>query len=361
MRTNTFKDLSFHQRYKIVAVFLLILATAAVYSQVWNFEFITFDDDVYVYSEPHVKEGLTIESVIWCLKNSHAFNWHPLTSISLFLNASVFGLSPGSFHLVNVAFHIFNSLLLLLVFLKMTGSFWRSLIIASLFALHPLHVESVAWVSERKDVLSAFFWFLMMLCYWWYTVSPRLTRYAFVVVSLILGLLAKPMLVTLPFVLLLTDYWPLGRLQPGASMRTAYSLIAEKVPLLLIAAIFTVVTFLVQKSTGMMNNMPVYPLDSRVANALVQYVEYLKDMVWPFHLSIHYPYPLQIAQNMTVLAGFMLLALTLAVVWYVRKLPYLAVGWFWYLGTLIPVIGIVQVGAQARADRYTYLPLIGIL
>jgi protein O-mannosyl-transferase len=360
MRMDTFKESIFHQRYRIIAVFLLILATVAVYSQVKDFAFITFDDDVYVYSEPHVKEGLTIQNIVWCIRNSHAFNWHPLTSISLFMNASVFGLSPASYHLVNVAFHIFNTLLLLLIFAKMTGKFWQSLFVASLFALHPQHVESVAWVSERKDVLSAFFWFLTMLCYWWYAVSPRLTRYIFVALSLILGLLAKPMLVTLPFILLLMDYWPLGRLNPGITKKAVYSLLAEKVPLLFIVAIFSVVTFFVQKSTGMVKSMMHHPLDIRIANVFVQYVAYLKDMVWPFHLSIFYPYPQKIMPVETALAVIMVLAFTLAAVWFVKKLPYLAVGWFWYLGTLIPVIGIIQVGAQARADRYTYLPLIGI-
>ena len=196
---------TFISGYKlIITVFLLLIITIlAVYSRIGTFEFITFDDNIYVYAEPHVKEGLTFQSVIWCLKHSHANNWHPITSISLFLNSSLFGMNPGSYHLVNLAFHMANSLLLLLVLTLMTGNYWRSIFVSALFALHPLHVESVAWVSERKDVLSAFFWMLTMLSYWWYVSSPRIGRYILVMLFLVLGLLAKPMLVTLPFVLLL--------------------------------------------------------------------------------------------------------------------------------------------------------------
>ena len=353
------KQLTSINKLKTVVTFLLIITTLVVYYRVGTFDFITFDDNIYVYEELHVKEGLSFQNVLWCLKHPHANNWHPITSISLFLNSSLFGMNPGSYHFVNLAFHLANSLLLLLVLTLMTGNYWRSIFVAALFALHPLHVESVAWVSERKDVLSAFFWILTMLSYWWYASCPRIGRYILVVLFLVLGLLAKPMLVTLPFVLLLLDYWPLSRINPN-KLSQAKFLILEKLPLFVSVTIFSVVTFFVQNNSHMVKSTMAFPLNARIANAIVSYMAYLRDMLCPLYLSIFYPFPDNIPILQTVLAGFLLLSITLLALWFLKKFPYFAVGWFWYLGTLIPVIGIIQVGLQAKADRYTYIPLIGI-
>jgi len=357
---------------------LLAAAILAVYWPVRNYDFINLDDPTYVTENGHVQAGLTRENFIWALTATDAANWHPLTWISLMLDSELYGLNPAGHHLTSVFFHLANTLLLFLVLKLMTGAFWRSALVAALFALHPLHVESVAWVAERKDVLSTFFWIFTLWAYLGYVQRPGVRRYLLILLLFALGLMAKPMLVTLPCVLLLLDFWPLERIQLGqaSSSRTAlgpsaviaktprrqaFRLLLEKTPLFVLAAVSAFVTFVVQKSGGAVGALEVYPIKIRVANALVSYVRYMVKMIWPQNLAFFYPHPGQsLPMGQAAAAGLLLLLISIAVIRAGRRQPYLPVGWLWYLGTLVPVIGLVQVGEQAMADRYTYVPLIGL-
>jgi Flp pilus assembly protein TadD len=357
---------------------LLVAAVLAVYWQVWSYDFINLDDPLYVTNNRNVQAGLSRESVVWAFTTTHAANWHPLTWLSHMLDCQLYGLNPKGHHLANVFFHLLNTLLLFLVLQRMTGTLWRSGLVAALFALHPLHVESVAWVAERKDVLSTFFWMLTIWAYSRYVDRPKLARYLLTLLAFTLGLMAKPMLVTLPFVLLLLDYWPLERIQGGqlhtaASAETPLSsrlsklslqalrLIWEKVPFFVLAAASSVVTFLAQKSGEAIGSFDLFPLKIRLANALVSYIRYIGKMIWPQKLAVFYPHPDHILSMWQIVgAGLLLATVSLLVTKAGRRYPYLTVGWLWYLGTLVPVIGLVQVGAQAMADRYTYVPLIGL-
>ena len=346
---------------------LLILSILVVYWQVVDFEFVSYDDDVYVTRNPMVQQGLTLESVRRAFGSTHAEFWHPLTWLSHMLDVQIFGLNPGGHHFSNLLLHIINTLLLVWILRYTTGHLWRSYIVAALFALHPLHVESVAWVAERKDVLSAFFWMLATLMYVWYVKHHGIKRYLLVIIFFILGLMTKPMLVTLPFVFLLLDFWPLERLKSASPVKVdkaiqwqqAYYLIIEKIPLFIITTVFSVVTFLIQKADSHPGSFG-HPLNERLATSMVSYFKYLLKTLWPFHLSVFYPYPdsYEIWQVAGVIVFFALISF-----WILKaahRYPYLPVGWFWYIGTFLPVIGIVQVGAHAMADRYTYIPLIGI-
>jgi tetratricopeptide (TPR) repeat protein len=344
----------------------LVIATLAVYMQVTGHEIGYYDDELYVTENRHVQGGLTIDSVVWAFTTTHASNWHPLTWLSHMLDCQVFGMNPGWHHLINVLFHLANTLLLFLVFRRMTAALWRSAVVAALFALHPLHVESVAWVAERKDVLSTFF---SMWSYVRYVEHPGPGRYVPVLLFFGLGLMAKPMLVALPFVLLLLDYWPLARFQIGPPSRndsdaprgpSVPRVVLEKVPLFVVAMASSIVTFLAQQSGGTLGSFAVYPLDVRIANALVAYVGYLGKMIWPFQLAVLYPHPGTLPMWQVAMAASLLIAITLLAIRFLRERPYLAVGWLWYVGTLVPVSGLVQVGMQGMADRYTYVPLIGI-
>jgi len=357
---------------------LLIVATLGVFWQVRSHDFLNYDDDVYVSENSQVQDGFTRESVIWAFTSGYAYNWHPLTWLSHMLDCQLFGLNPGGHHLTNLMLHLANTLLLFLLLNRMTSSLYRSALVAALFALHPLHVESVAWVAERKDVLSTLFWMLTMWTYLLYVEHPRLGRYLLTLVVFTLGLMAKPMLVTLPCVLLLLDYWPLDRLalrQPEDSINSGAQkglssspqrsfllrLFWEKVPFFVLAAVSSAVTFLVQQSSGAVKSVESFPLSIRIANGLVSYVSYIYKMIWPQHLAVFYPHqgsslPMWLAGA----AGLLLLGISVAVMRAGRRHPYLAVGWLWYLGTLVPVIGLVQVGLQEMADRYTYVPLIGL-
>lgn len=357
---------------------LLIVATLGVFWQVRSHDFLNYDDDVYVSENSQVQEGFTRKSVIWAFTSGYASNWHPLTWLSHMLDCQLFGLNPGGHHLTNLMLHLANTLLLFLLLNRMTSSLYRSALVAALFALHPLHVESVAWVAERKDVLSTLFWMLTMWTYLLYVEHPRLGRYLLTLVVFTLGLMAKPMLVTLPCVLLLLDYWPLDRLalrQPEDSINSGAQkglssspqrsfllrLFWEKVPFFVLAAVSSAVTFLVQQSSGAVKSVESFPLSIRIANGLVSYVSYIYKMIWPQHLAVFYPHqgsslPMWLAGA----AGLLLLGISVAVMRAGRRHPYLAVGWLWYLGTLVPVIGLVQVGLQEMADRYTYVPLIGL-
>jgi tetratricopeptide (TPR) repeat protein len=341
----------------IAGLSLLILL---VFRQVGGHSFINLDDGLYVYQNPHVRGGLSKEGVARAFTTFHAANWHPLTWISHMTDVQLFGLDAGWHHRVNVLFHLANTALLFLVLWRMTGGLWQSAFVAALFAVHPLHVESVAWVAERKDVLSTLFWLLTMGAYLGYVRRPSVQRYLPVFVFLALGLMCKPMLVTLPFVLLLLDGWPLDRL----SLRTLGRRVLEKAPLLGLSTASCIITYIAQsqgKAVVPLGNMSVGP---RLSNALVSYAIYLEKAVWPSSLAVFYPHPAtigagipawKIAGAVLLLAGISFLALRER-----RRRPYLAAGWLWYLGTLVPVIGFVQVGAAAHSDRYTYVPLIGV-
>ena len=352
---------------RIVIPLFLVVATFAVYSQVLDHGFLNFDDNRYVTENTHINQGLTREGVVWAFTQSYASNWHPVTWLSHMLDFEIYGLDPFGHHLTNLLFHIANTLLLFGVLLKMTGTLWRSGLVAALFALHPLNVESVVWIAERKNVLSTFFWFLTLWAYAGYVEKKKIGAYLLVVLFLALGLMAKPMLVTLPFVLLLLDFWPLkrwGDTQAGSralKTETLASLVKEKIPLFILVVGASVTTYMVQKSGGAMRSTEFSSLYSSTANALVSYLEYLGKMAWPRGLSVFYPHPgnaLPVWKAM--ICGLVLAGITVWVVRAIRCAPYLAVGWLWYLGTLVPVIGIVQVGEQAMADRYMYIPLIGI-
>jgi len=331
----------------------LVLATAAAYQPVLKNGFVNFDDDVYVTENSNIKNGFTPQSILWALTSTHAENWHPLTWLSHILDYKLFGLNPAGHHFTNLMLHIINTLLLFFILQKMTGSTWPSAFVAALFAIHPLHVESAAWIAERKDVLSAFFWLLTMLVYWHYTQRPTLLRYLGTLILFSLGLMAKPMLVTLPFVLLLLDYWPLKRAID--SKRSIFKLVLEKLPFIVLAAISSVITYSLQTKTG----IDILPLSARISNAAVSYISYIGKMIYPAGLSVFYPYPPggTTAWKIT-LAVIFLVVITITAI--LSKRRYMLVGWLWYLGTLVPVIGFVQVGGQALADRYTYLPLTGI-
>ena len=334
----------------------LLIATFAVYAQVRTFEFLNHDDPVYVSHNSHVRQGITPESLRWAFTSGEGANWFPLTRLTHLLDAQLFGMDAGWHHLTNAAFHALAVLLLFAFLLRATRARWPSAFVAFLFALHPLHVESVAWVSERKDVLCALFWMLALWCWVQYAEHSERRWYMLSLAAFVLGLLAKPMIVSLPLLLLLLDFWPLRRYVTAGWKK----LIWEKVPFAALAAVASIVTYLVQQASGAVRTFAVLPIGLRIANALVSYVAYLGMLVWPANLAVFYPYPLELAWWKPVLAAAALIAITWFVLRSLRVRPYLAVGWFWYLATLVPVIGIVQVGAQARADRYMYVPMIGL-
>lgn len=348
----------------------LVFLTAAAFEPVRHNDFVNYDDNIYVTENRNVTVGLTADSIVWAFTTSDVSNWHPLTWLSHQLDCELFGLNPFWHHMTSLVFHIANTLLLFWVLNRMTKALWASAFVAAAFALHPLHVESVAWVSERKDVLSTFFWMLTMAAYIRYAEKPKVGRYLLVAAALCLGLMAKPMLVTLPFVLLLLDYWPLGRFRHQSLVEsesspyksaTALGLIIEKIPLLIIVIISCVVTYLVQQGGGAIRLSETFPLKLRIANALISYISYIAKMFYPASLAVLYPHPgesLPLWQSYISLA--ILVFVSALVILAIRKHPYLFVGWFWYLGVLVPVVGFVQAGVQAMADRYTYISSIGI-
>jgi tetratricopeptide (TPR) repeat protein len=347
-----------HNHRRLLLCIVLAVVTFAVYLPVRNHEFVRYDDDTYVTHNSNVKWGLSLQSIKWAFTTGYAANWHPLTWLSHQLDCQLFGLNSSAHHLVNVLFHVANTVLLFIVLSRMTGRIWPSVFVAGLFALHPLHVESVAWVAERKDVLSTLFWLLTMLAYVRYAEGPSAGRYVTALVLFILGLMCKPMLVTLPIVLLLLDYWPLNRLNSKLSI---LNLIVEKVPFFVFSVVSSVVTFVVQQKGGAMPTIYAIPLEGRIANAICSYPAYVGKMIWPARLAALYPHPVaQIPTARAVIYVALLVLITIFLIYHGRKYRYLIVGWFWYVVTLLPVIGIVQVGAQAMADRYTYVPLTGL-
>lgn len=336
----------------------LALVTAAVYCQVSSYDFINYDDPGYISENLHIQNGITLQSVKWAFTTGCMGNWHPLTWLSHMLDWRLYGSNAGGHHLTNLIFHIANTLLLFIVLKQMTQRTWPSAFVAALFALHPLHVESVAWVSERKDVLSTFFWLLTMWAYIRFVNRRRISNYLLIVAFFALGLMAKPMLVTLPFVLLLLDYWPLNRIK---SKQSLLPLFIEKIPLFVMVIASSIVTYLIQTKGGAVAKLAVLPLKFRILNAFVSYVEYIEKMIWPVRLVYFYPHhgP-DISVLYAIVSAGLLLAVTVFVLRFGKNRRYLVTGWFWYLGTLIPVIGIVQVGMQAMADRYSYITLTGL-
>ena len=352
-------------RTSSVAAALAALVVAA-YSRVGGNGFVDFDDGAYVYDNPVVREGLSADGVAWAFTAAHSANWHPLTWLSHMLDVSVFGLDPGAHHWVSVLLHALNTVLLFLVLRGLTGALWRAAFAAALFGLHPLHVESVAWIAERKDVLSALFWLLAIGAYARYARQPSRERYLVVAAAFALGLLSKPMVVTLPAVLLLLDAWPLGRWSPTEPRpwTRLRPLLVEKLPLFALSLVSSVVTWYAQSASAATGTLSSYPLVERLSNAVVSYGTYLAKTVWPASLGVFYPHPSTLGEGVQVgplvASAAALVTISVVAARQAARRPYLAFGWLWYLGTLVPVIGIVQVGSQACADRCTYLPLIGV-
>jgi tetratricopeptide (TPR) repeat protein len=369
----------------------LALVTTALYWPISHHDFVNFDDDDYITNNSHVQAGLTWAGVIWAFQSGAAANWHPLTWLSHMLDCQLYGLNPGGHHSTNLLFHVANTLLLFLLLRQLTGSLWRSAFVAALFAWHPLHVESVAWAAERKDVLSAFFWMLALIAYTRYAqkrskVEGRGSRadiavqaldsrllgaakrsgdgstldYLLALFFFVCGLMSKPMVVTLPFVLLLLDFWPLNRFQPGSSARSTINLIVEKLPFFALTLAASVVTYFVQTSGRVLWMPAERPISSHVANALWAYERYISKTFWPADLSIFYPYPHHWPAGLVIGAALLLALWSGLLLWRARQHPCLFVGWFWFLGMLIPTIGLVQVGSQSMADRYMYIPSVGL-
>ena len=358
-----------------VAIAVMILL---IYGKVINQQFVLLDDNMYITENVHVRDGITWDSIKWAFSFNDVVYLHPLTWLSHMLDVQIFGMQAGWHHLTNVLFHMANSLLLFLTFNRMTGAVWRSAFVALLFAVHPLNVESVAWVAERKSVLSTLFWMLTLWSYIRYVEQAKASRYLLALLFFVLGLLAKPMLVTLPFVLLLLDYWPLERmefhrLKPADKQKTKRGifrrfqshipnrLILEKLPFLALSLIFIFLSSLSLQRLGIVVSHGHHPMDLRLANAMVSYIKYLAKIIWPSNLAVIYPYPQTIPAWQVVGAVLLLAALTMLFFLKFRRAPFGGVGWLWYLGTLVPVLGLVQAGHwPAMADRFTYIPAIGI-
>jgi protein O-mannosyl-transferase len=374
------------QRKNLIPILICLALAILTVITFWSLKdcgFINLDDDFYVYGNAYVQSGLNWHSVGQAFSSELekvSCHWHPLTWMSLMLDYQIFGLNPQGFHLINLLFHVMNTILLFLVLRRMTKTLWPSAFVACLFAIHPLHVESVAWVTERKGVLSAFFWMLTVGAYSYYVEHPGFRRYFFVFLFFVLGLMAKSIVVTLPFVLLLLDYWPLQRFgevrrdhkvqkeilevkkpaDPQYKWSLIYPLLWEKIPLFALSILSSIVTYLVAQKIGSVIPSEEMPLVVRMGNAFVSYIAYIGKMIWPSNLAIFYPYSGLLVPWQVLGSVSLFIAITLVVIWMIKKTPYLATGWLWYIGTLVPVIGIVQVGNQAIADRYTYIPLIGL-
>jgi len=370
-------DIKNRPRWKFIVSLFLVVMILTAYWQLPAHDFLEFDDNKYITQNAHVHKGITWESIAWAFSITDVAYWHPLTWVSHMLDYQLFGLTSGMHHLMNLFLHMASSLLLFLVLNRMTGALWQSAFVAAMFALHPLNVESVAWASERKNVLSTFFWMLTLTAYAAYAERPSINRYLLILWVFALGLMAKPMLVTLPLVFLLLDYWPLCRFNlerpHGGKQKNDTSLVAEfqrspvlrllleKVPLLIISAGCIYVSSLSMKHLGVVISTASVPMKLRIANALVSYLSYIEKMIWPQNLAVYYPYPQSIPLWQVAGAGLVLICISFLVLRTVRPKPYLAVGWFWYIGTLLPAIGLMQAGLwPAIADRFAYVPLIGL-
>jgi len=374
---NTRKNTFFNVRPDILICLFLVIAILVVYCQVRNHTFINLDDGSYILNNPHIRDGLNLEGIAWAFSFPGFDYWHPLTWLSHMLDCHLYGLKAGMHHQISVILHILNSVLLFLVFKKMTGAIWRSALVAGLFALHPMNVESVAWLAERKNVLSTFFWLLTMLTYIYYSKGPSVPRYLVILFVYTLGLMSKPMLVTLPFVLLLLDYWPLCRINLAHSgsnnQKTPKSnntdfqrsltlhLVLEKIPLIILSVVGIFLSSLAVQRLGIVISTASVPMKLRIKNALVSYVSYIIKMIWPHNLAVYYPYPQTLPLWQVTGAVLLLICISFLVFREIKSKPYLAVGWLWYIGTLLPVIGLVQAGLwPAIADRFAYVPFIGL-
>jgi len=340
---------------RAVLSLLLILLTLGVYNPAAYNDFVSFDDPAYVTSNPHVRAGLTWDTVKWAFRSTEQANWHPLTWLSHALDCQFFHLNPAGHHYTNVLLHAATAVLLFLFLQAATGFAWRSAMVAALFAIHPVNVESVAWAAERKNVLCMFFFVLMLLAYRWYAQRPGWKRYSLVALLFAMGLMSKPMLVTVPFLLLLLDYWPMGRTKEHSLGR----LVAEKLPLLAMSAASSVVTIIAQEADGAIHSSD-FTLSNRLQNAILSYARYVGKAIWPSDLAAFYPHRQHLPAWQVALAALLLVSITSAVLLFGRKQQYLAVGWFWFLGAMVPVIGLVQAGEQGMADRYAYLPFVGL-
>ncbi len=342
----------------------LLVAVCAIFSPVVGCDFVNYDDLGYITQNQNIQHGLTAESLKWAFTTGHSSNWHPLTWISHIIDFQLFGLKPLGHHVVNVLFHAANSVLMFLLLRRMTGTIWRSAFVAAMFAIHPLRVESVAWISERKDVLSTFFWLLtagMYVCYAQKN-AGRGKWFALALCFYALGLMSKPMVVTLPFILLLIDFWPLRRfsIEDVGLTNRFVRLLLEKIPFIFLSITSSVVTFFVQQKGGAVSSLDSITVAQRIENMFVAYVRYIGKAFWPSKLSILYPHPIQWPWWVIIVCFIFLVAITILAIQQLRFRPYLAVGWFWFLGMLVPVIGLVQVGMQSMADRYSYVPIVGI-
>ena len=363
--SDTFAEKGSKMRNLLVICTALLVIILAVYLQVGNHEFLNYDDEDYVTKNLHVASGITGTNIVWAFTSVEAANWHPITWLSHMADVQFFGMNPQGHHLTNVIIHSGSTLLLLLLLFRLTGALWPSTFVAALFALHPLHVESVAWIAERKDVLSALFWFLTLLIYAEYTVKRKPVLYVLALFSFVLGLMSKPMLVTLPVVMLLLDFWPLNRYEfgerePGlrhVSVRVL-ALVKEKIPFFACSLLSGIITLYAQK--GAMSDLELISVPLRIENSLIAYVKYIGKTVWPSDLAMLYPHPQSIPLWQAICSLLILLLVSGAAIRAWRRYPYLAVGWFWFIVTLVPVIGLIQVGAQSMADRYTYIPLVGL-
>ena len=356
---------------------LLFSIVIAVFSPVTHHEFINYDDHIYITENPIVCKGLTLEGLVWAFTDTSTASWYPLTWLSHMLDCQIFGLNPGGHHLVSLLIHAINSLLLFYLFRRLTNRLMPSLFLALIFALHPMHVEPVAWASSRKDLLSAFFWIITMWSYTSYASKGGIARYLLVLIFFLLGFMSKPMLVTIPFILLLMDYWPLHRIDFGQSNRYSclpvkitvppksennvyIKLISEKIPFFIISLAMIFLSYLAQKKYGAVADFDTLPMFARITNIIVSYVSYIYKFIIPVKLSVHYPLYLPLPVWKVFISLIILVIISSVSIFYFRRRPYLFFGWFWFLITLVPVIGFIQLGNQSMADRYSYIPLIGL-
>ena len=344
-------------KQKLIIYIVLILAVLAVYWQVNKCSFVNMDDYSYVTDNHHIQSGVTPDGIRWAFTTKFFGLWHPLIWLSFMFDYQLHGLNPGGYHLTNLILHILSTLLLFRLFCRMTGAIWKSAFVASLFALHPLHVESVAWIAERKDVLSAFFWMLTLCLYVYYTEKPVIRRYLLVVFSFVCALMSKPMVVTLPLIMILLDYWPLNRFESRKDNRILWQL-KEKLPFFILSVILVIITLYHPNKTE--SSSIILPFGSRLANAPVAFITYLVKTFWPHNLAVFYPFPDQLPFWSVIGSTLLIMVVSAAVIVKAKRFPYLFTGWFWYIITLLPVLGIMQISFYALADRYTYLPLIGI-
>jgi protein O-mannosyl-transferase len=340
----------------LIVYIFLILATIAVFWQVHQYSFVNIDDNTYVSENSFIQHGISTDRIRWAFSTTYAEFWHPLTWLSLMADYQIHGLNPGGYHLTNLILHILSTLLLFWLFNRRTGAVWKSAFVAAFFALHPLHVESVAWIAERKDVLSAFFWMLTLCLYVYYTEKPVIQRYWLVIFSFICALMSKPMVVTLPVIMILLDYWPLNRFESKKDNLILWQ-VKEKLPFFVLSAVFSIITIYAQhKPTA---KYFYFPLSARLANAPVAFTAYLEKTFWPHNLAVFYPISDQLPAWQVLGTAMLLIFVSVAVIVMIKSRPYLFIGWSWYVITLLPVIGIIRVGDFAMADRYTYLSLIG--